>query len=391
LLFGMLVVLPNPAWLAAAPQAGWTLLDTTDGLIDFALLPVGQVSPTLYAATFDASLTGAIFTGTAGGPAWTNVLTGSPFIALAVNPVTPSLVYAGSYTDQFWQSSDAGINWTQTITGLSTPGGSVFTILPTSATTLYVGTDDGVFLSIDRGNNWAQSGTTLTGSDVYALERDGGVLVAGTNSGTRRSFDDGLTWTVPTTDVAASDVNALLKSGRVLYAGTDTGVFTSTDQADTWVFASTGLTTTLAPTDTLYVRALATSHRSPRVVLAATAEGVYVTGDWGQTWQPGKEALTGSARSVWSLATTGQVFETAYAGTEGGVYSLPLFDLGCPVLYANLDDSGASASAVTTADFNVITTKWRTGNRQADLDDSDTVDVRDVMIATSVWGSQCNR
>jgi photosystem II stability/assembly factor-like uncharacterized protein len=396
LLFGVLVVLPGPAWLVAAPQAGWTPLDDTDGLVDFALAPRGQVSPTLYAATANASLTdGAIFTGTAGGPAWTDVLTGSPFIAVALNPVTPGLVYAGSFADLFWRSADGGVNWTQSITSLSTPGGSVFTILPTGATTLYVGTDDGVFLSDDGGGNWSLSG--LDGSDVYALERDGGVLVAGTDAGTSRSLDDGVTWTAPTTDVAASDVSALLKSGRVLYAGTidlagglaNNGVYTSTDQADEWLFASTGLTTTAAPTAFLDVRALAASHRAPRVVIAATGEGVYVTGNWGQTWWPSKETLTGSAKSVWSLATAGLVFETVYAGTEAGVYSLPLFDLGCPALYANLDNTGASANAVTAADFTPIRTRWRTDSRAEDLDDSGLVDVRDLMIATGVWGCQC--
>jgi photosystem II stability/assembly factor-like uncharacterized protein len=388
LVVGALAILPTAAWIVAAPQATWTLLDDTDGLVDFALAPRGQVSPTLYAATASADLvTGAIFTGTAGGPAWTSVLTGSPFIAVALNPITPGLVYAGSFADLFWRSADGGVNWTQTITGLNTPGGSVFTILPTGATTLYVGTDSGVFLSDDGGDNWSLSG--LDGSDVYALERDTGVLVAGTDAGTSRSLDDGLTWTAATTDVTALYVSALLKSGRVLYAGADTGAFTSTNQADEWVFASTGLTTTIAPTTTLEVRALATSHRAPRVVVAATREGVYVTGDWGQTWWPSKETLTGSAKSVWSLATTGLVFETVYAGTEAGVYSLPLFDLGCPALYANLDNTGASANAVTAADFTPIRTRWRTDSRAEDLDDSGLVDVRDLMIATGVWGSQC--
>jgi hypothetical protein len=58
-------------------------------------------------------------------------------------------------------------------------------------------------------------------------------------------------------------------------------------------------------------------------------------------------------------------------------------------LYANLDNTGASANAVTAADFTPIRTRWRTDSRAEDLDDSGLVDVRDLMIATGVWGCQC--
>lgn len=388
-------VLSLTALVTAAPPPGWTLLDGTGGLVDFALVASSRVSPTLYAAASDNQLsTGAIFSGTGefGGPAWTNVFTGTPFIEVAIDPVTPTILYAGSYTDLFWRSQNGGISWTQSINGLNTPLGSVFAIQAASSPTLTVGTDDGVFFSSDGGDTWFASG--LSGLNVYSLKYDGDVLVAGTNAGVQRSLDDGLNWTVATTDVVASDVNVLLKAGQVLYAGagdgsTPGGVFTSTDQADSWSFAGAGITTTLAPTTPLAVRALVASQRAPRVVLAATGEGVYVTGNHGQSWFPSKVVLIGSAKSAWSLASSGTVLETVYAGTEGGVFSQPLFSLGCPALYANVNNAGGSANVVNGADITQIAGQWHTGSTQEDMDDSGRVTVLDIMIAASVMSSTC--
>ena len=99
-----------------------------------------------------------------GGRTWKAGKTNQYVYALAINPETPSIIYAGTISGVL-KSTDGGANWSAINTGL--PDGDVFALVidPLTPTTLYAGTQDkGVFKSTDAGENWSAANTGLTAS-----------------------------------------------------------------------------------------------------------------------------------------------------------------------------------------------------------------------------------
>src|SRR5438445_4963299 len=76
----------------------------------------------------------------AGINSWTtNGPDGGQIVALAINPVTPATLYAGTYRSGVFKSTDGGGSWSAVNTGL--PNLNVFSLAidPQTPATLYVG------------------------------------------------------------------------------------------------------------------------------------------------------------------------------------------------------------------------------------------------------------
>src|SRR5664280_326055 len=234
----------------AADTGTWTQLPVYGGNVySLAINPL--TPPTLYAGT----ASGGVFRSTDSGDHWTAVNTGLSdprVIFLAVNPLTPTTLYAGTVGGGIFRSTDSGATWTAVNTGLNNADVRYIAINPTSPTTLYTGTDgNGVFRSTDSGATWTAVNTGLTKQTVYSLAINPATpstLYAGTNGGVFRSTDSGTTWTAVNTGlttgwVVSVAINPLTIS--TLYAGTyGGGVFRSTDSGDHWTAMNTGLTNT---------------------------------------------------------------------------------------------------------------------------------------------------
>src|SRR5262245_10124989 len=93
----------------------------------------------------------------AGVNVWTsNGPEGGLIQVLAIDPVTPSILYAGTGGSGIFKSTDSGENWSAANTGLSSPIVSAFAIDPATPTTVYAGTlGGGVFKSTDSGAHWS--------------------------------------------------------------------------------------------------------------------------------------------------------------------------------------------------------------------------------------------
>src|SRR5437867_4925246 len=121
----------------------------------------------------------------AGLNVWTsNGPGGGTVLALAIDPATPSSVYAGTNRGGVFKSTNGGTSWTAVNTGL--PFNTIAQALaidPVNTATLYVGTTAGVFKSTNGGASWTVS---LTSGDVRALVIDPmtpSILYAGLFSG----------------------------------------------------------------------------------------------------------------------------------------------------------------------------------------------------------------
>jgi photosystem II stability/assembly factor-like uncharacterized protein len=145
--------------------------------------PPSSSSPLLIGT--DAGIWGTRVGGQGGLHLITNGALASRIVfALAEDPVSREIVYAGTDGGLF-KSTDGGMTFgTQVTNGLTAPG--IFALLfdPDSPSTFYAGTNGGVFVSTDGGASWTPMNVGLTKPRVNALARapgSGGALYAATN------------------------------------------------------------------------------------------------------------------------------------------------------------------------------------------------------------------
>jgi hypothetical protein len=254
----------------------------------------------------------------AGVNEWTTTGPTSPAIlSLAIDPMTPTTVYAGAELGFLFRSTDAGKSWTSLVTPFIS-GVNAIVVNPQTPSTLYAGTQGGAFTSTDSGATWNDS--TLLNITISALITDGmpaATLYAGTGvnggaTGVFRSTDDGATWDHISTDLPDSDVNVLFldsSASHALYAGTDDGAFRSTDGGVSWADINTDLDGG--------VNAFALDAHSPATLYAGTDAGVFASVDGGDMW-----ISLNLSESVSSLAADPGRSGVLYAGTFGdGVFT----------------------------------------------------------------------
>jgi photosystem II stability/assembly factor-like uncharacterized protein len=254
-----------PTTLYAATDAG--VFKTTDGGVSWSSTGLSQsisvlavdprVPTTIYAARgWDASGAGwdGVFKSTDGGATWSAV--GPPLSwasSLAVDATATATLYAGSAYGVL-RSTDGGMTWAGAAS--SWPSGAIMALAidPATPTTVYAGansiycegcgedgwatiTPGGVFKSLDGGVTWNAIGL----SDIHTFwalainPLNTTTIYAGTDLGLFKSTDGGATW-LPTA-LTSSNVRAVAidpLSPNTVYAGTESGVFKSTDDGGTW-------------------------------------------------------------------------------------------------------------------------------------------------------------
>ena len=205
---------------------------------------------------------------------------GASIAAVTIAPGSPTVVYSASEDGSVFRSLDAGASWSQTAAGLpeSSWNHLVLAVHPQVATTLYLGTQEGIFKSTDGGVTWLITG--YAGKTLYALVIDPHnpeTLYAGSTwSGIWKSTDGGTTWSNPT--LKSTFVWSLAQSAGApgtLYAGTAEGVYKSTNAGTIWQNLNPGFKN---------VQALAVAPTDPKRVYAGTYNGVYRSTDGGTSW-----------------------------------------------------------------------------------------------------------
>ena len=323
----LLAVTTSLSTVAHAGQGVWTSHGPYGG--DITALAVDPLHPaTLYAGTGDGR---GVFKSTDSGLTW--VATGPPNVyvgTLAISPSNPSTLYAAGGNGVF-TSTDSGASWSGSSTSAYVTS---LAVDPTTPTTLYVGTQlFGVFKSTDGGGSWtAMNGhfaTGLTSSNVVALAVDPStpttlyVSTAGEGGGVSKSTDGGESWTAINTGLVKTSmtnvtVNVLVidrSTPATLYAGTDSGAFKSTNGGESWTAINTGLANAYHPGG---VSALVIDPSAP-TTLYANGYGIFKSTDGGASWQPAITGLTDT--SVQALAIDPSAPASLYAGTfTGGVF-----------------------------------------------------------------------
>jgi photosystem II stability/assembly factor-like uncharacterized protein len=292
-----------------------------------------KIPTTLYAGSVEG---GGVFRSIDGGATWTDSSSGLPgdgIDSLAVDPQTPSIVYAGAGGGVF-KTSNGGATWAPSHVGLAPGRGIRIAIDPQTPAVLYAGTAAaGVFKSTNGGTSWIAASAGLLDRRIYALAvdpRTPAVVYAGTfGRGVFKSTNGGATWAGSPNALTAQAINVQAIDPRtpsIVYAGTyGGGVFKSTNGGASWSVSSAGLTA-----DVVY--ALAVDPRTPATVYGAGAttafsgtssfffNGIVLSKslDGGASWQPSATGITGFV--VYALAIDPQRPATLYAGTERRVF-----------------------------------------------------------------------
>jgi photosystem II stability/assembly factor-like uncharacterized protein len=229
------------------------------------------------------------------------------------NPLQPNLSGTGVF-----KSINGGGNWNTASSGMTNWDLRAFAVDPTSPSTVYAGTGGGgVFKTTNGGANWNASSAGLTNLKVLALAIDPtmtSLLYAATSGGgVFKSSDGGANWTPSNNGLTNLYVSGLVIDPTMpstLYAATPTfgggSIFKSTDGGATWNLSNSGL-------GSAQVVTLAIDPVMPTTLYAATSYGVYKSTNGGGSWSPSNDGLP-DGRDILSLAVDPATPTTLYTG-----------------------------------------------------------------------------
>jgi hypothetical protein len=149
------------AALGASPVRALTV-DPTDSDVVYGF--VGSSAGGLAAGLYRSGDGGGSWSLLAGG------LADDAYTAVAVDPVSPSTVYAGSSLNGLFRSDDGGQSWRAIDEGLGSLAVTELVVDPTAPSNLYAGTANGVYRSTDGGAHWSPVGFHQDAITALALD-----------------------------------------------------------------------------------------------------------------------------------------------------------------------------------------------------------------------------
>ncbi len=248
------------------------------------------------------------------------VMHGGPFggvvVSLLPHPRERETLYVAAFGSGLYRSGDGGRRWLAASSGLEDFSVLALAMDPISPNVMYAGTDSGLFVSKDGGASWLRTGTAIADRNIRSLvvlPTRPTVLYAASDRGVLWSWDQGVTWAPRNAGLASRDIRVLRLDSATptrLFAAGFGGVFRSSDEGRRWKTINRGLAD-------LRVRALALDPAPPATLYAGTAGGgVFESTDGGDTWRAWNEGLNNL--TVLSLLVTPE--GERFAGTVGGVY-----------------------------------------------------------------------
>lgn len=232
---------------------------------------------------------------------------------MAMDASDPDTLYLAETDDMdgyyaLLKSADGGANWTIIWNGIwSDPSGlntglKALAIDPVTPTTLYAGLNTGVFKSTDGGTSWNLTALKSTFVNALTIDRTNpSTLYAAATTGLFKSTDAGGSWVAINGGLTSLTAVVIAPNdSNIVYAATSgDGIYKSIDGGGNWVRFNAGLTN-------LNIRALAIAPGTPTKLYVATPSGVLRT----------VEDASQPSPALWQQAIT--AMKTA-AGTKDGL------------------------------------------------------------------------
>lgn len=351
-------------WMSANSGASWSM--TTPKTLEINAIAVHPDAPD---RVFIATNNNGVMVSNDGGRnfAQTNLNFTSRFAySVTADVAVPGRLYATTHNTAssggfFFISSDSGATW-KAARGLDMNKIAPFAVLQdrVDPMRMFLGTNDGVYRSLDRGESWtllsapktkapakrspakkmtaAQRKAAAEAAKKAALEPklvpaitekvkvlaftedDKNGLLAGTDNGLYRTYDVSKGWEkLPFGNGLNENVFAVYNSPLVpgtIWVGTaNSGVLVSTDDGKTW--QKTGEFPANIP-----VVSLAGDPKRPNYVYAGTTQTLYLSRDGGRTWiRRGGHLPLGKYTSILiNPENTDEVFVSSALESDGGIY-----------------------------------------------------------------------
>lgn len=285
-------------------NAGW---QQSNGLGTGRILSIASQNSTVFAGL----VSGGIFRSDDSGENWYACSEGLPDkTTITALCIAGNVIFAGT-EHRLYYSDNNGKEWFEA--GAELEERHVTALAAGNNDIIYVGTRlRGLYRSDDGGRTWSQKNNGLIDSSVQSIDIFGSNLYMGTQNCLYRSTDRAENWHVLKQN-SSMFFSAVVEMNGAIYAGTcpivstgSLGITCSEDDGENWSTADKTVKYKL-------VRDIITSGS---VMLAATwGEGVYRSENGGVSWQPFTNGLTCSEINQFSVNEN-----TFYAATDGGVF-----------------------------------------------------------------------
>jgi photosystem II stability/assembly factor-like uncharacterized protein len=278
-------------------DGGATWGKVTTDLSSFRVLTLG-VDPRSPSNVFVGTMGDAVYKSPDGGQSWSPYNAGLKEHVSVVNqfvfhPTDPDTIYTATTVGVF-RSKDGGRLWVERMHGMKEVHYVVtIAVDPHNSDVMYAGTTGGVYKTTDGTANWQlvnnglipkeklDAAMALGVNSVVTDPARPGTVYAGTTNGLFKTVDAGASWKRIEKGLADTYISVLLVdplTPDILYAGTRRGVHKTIDAGENWTGANDGLTS-------LNIRAMALSPPEPQTIFAGTnGSGLFRSVNGGKTW-----------------------------------------------------------------------------------------------------------
>lgn len=297
----------------------------SESIVSIALHPTN--TNILYVATNDA-----VYKSRDGGGTWEKFPSFSArrVTTLAIDPLLPATIYAGTMGDAVYKSPDGGQHWLPHNVGLKEHVSFVnqFVFHPSLSEKIYIATTVGVFYTIDAGREWEERMNGMKEvhivTSIAINPKEPTILFGGTTGGMYRSDDGAMSWKkinnglIPERELMASmalGVNAIeidRTNPNIVYAGTTKGLFRTVNKGEQWERIGQSLPDP-------FVSSILIHPRESSQLYIGGPGGVWKSSDSGKRWQAMNQGI--ATLNIRALAMNPQNPQLLYAGTNGsGLY-----------------------------------------------------------------------
>lgn len=297
----------------------------SESIVSIALHPTN--ANILYVATNDA-----VYKSRDGGGTWERFPSFSArrVTTLAIDPLLPATIYAGTMGDAVYKSPDGGQHWLPHNVGLKEHVSFVnqFVFHPALSEKIYIATTVGAFLTKDGGREWEERMNGMKEvhivTSIAINPKDPTILYGGTTGGMYRSDDGAMSWKkinkglIPESELMASmalGVNAIeidRTNPDIVYAGTTKGLFRTTNKGEQWERIGQSLTDP-------FISSILIRPMGPSQLYIGGPKGVWKSSDGGKTCQTMNQGF--ATLNIRALAMNPKNPQLLYAGTNGsGLY-----------------------------------------------------------------------
>ena len=297
----------------------------SEAIVSIALHPKNR--DILYVATNDA-----VYKSRDGGGTWEKFPSFSArrVTTVAIDPMLPATIYAGTMGDAVYKSPDGGQHWLPHNVGLKEHVSFVnqFVFHPALSEKIYAATTVGAYYTKDAGREWEERMNGM--KEVHIVTsigidpKDPTILYGGTTGGMYRSDDAATSWKkinnglIPESELMASmalGVNAIeidRVNPNIVYAGTTKGLFRTSNKGEQWERIGQSLPDP-------FVSSIVIHPTEPSLLYIGGPGGVWKSQDSGKTWQAINQGFT--TLNVRALVMAPTDSQSLYAGTNGsGLY-----------------------------------------------------------------------